>query len=168
MKCERCKKNDATVHLTEIIKNVRSEVHICEKCSRDIGFNINNSDDLLNKGLSVDLFTSSIGKSCTFCGLHIEDFFETGLIGCPHCYDIFNAEIRSLTGNHHHSEGRPDNDTSDNINTETVDLIKDSQILTSDFLRIKLEKAVKEERYEDAAIIRDVIFSREGACRIKE
>jgi hypothetical protein len=32
-------RNEATVHLTEIIKNVKSEVHLCEACARGIGLN---------------------------------------------------------------------------------------------------------------------------------
>ena len=41
MKCERCKKNAATVHYTEISKvngkSQRVETHLCEECARQTG-----------------------------------------------------------------------------------------------------------------------------------
>lgn len=168
MKCERCKKNNATIHLTEIIKNVRSEIHICETCSKEIGFNINNTNDLLFTGSSLGSVVTSIGKSCSLCGMHVEDFLESGITGCPQCYDVFDSEIRSMTGNYRYSNKVPEE--TDGVVNDSGLLCgeNESQILTSEFLKQKLEKAVLEERYEDAAIIRDVIFNREGVCRVKE
>ncbi|HUW57720.1 MAG TPA: hypothetical protein VMZ92_13860 [Planctomycetota bacterium] len=35
--CQICKKNVATVHLTEIIKDKKREIHLCEGCARKKG-----------------------------------------------------------------------------------------------------------------------------------
>ena len=35
--CQVCKKNMATVHLTEIIKNKKREIHLCEECASKKG-----------------------------------------------------------------------------------------------------------------------------------
>ena len=40
--CEICKKVPATVHLTDIKNNVKTEIHMCEKCSAEKGINIKN------------------------------------------------------------------------------------------------------------------------------
>ena len=37
MFCERCKQREATVHLTEIIRNEKTEIHLCDSCARDMG-----------------------------------------------------------------------------------------------------------------------------------
>ncbi len=37
MKCQLCNNNEATVHLTEIINNKVSKLHICEECAREKG-----------------------------------------------------------------------------------------------------------------------------------
>ncbi|MDD5518734.1 MAG: hypothetical protein PHV98_05220, partial [Candidatus Omnitrophica bacterium] len=34
MLCDICKKNEATVHLTEIIDEQMNELHLCEECAR--------------------------------------------------------------------------------------------------------------------------------------
>ena len=39
MFCERCKNNEATIHLSEVVKNMKSEVHLCEQCAREVGLN---------------------------------------------------------------------------------------------------------------------------------
>ena len=35
--CQVCKKNVATVHLTEIIKENKREIHLCEECAAKKG-----------------------------------------------------------------------------------------------------------------------------------
>ena len=37
MKCNICKKEIATIHLTEIINNKIKEIHVCEKCAKEKG-----------------------------------------------------------------------------------------------------------------------------------
>ena len=71
MICERCKKRDSTVHLTEIIKSVRSEVHLCEQCARDIGFNAK----LSNYSLSIPDMLSFLD----------DDMAENDTGVCPCC-----------------------------------------------------------------------------------
>ena len=35
MLCEKCNKNPATVHVTKIINNNNTELHLCEDCARE-------------------------------------------------------------------------------------------------------------------------------------
>ena len=37
MNCDVCGKGDATVHLTEIIDNKITKLHLCEECARKKG-----------------------------------------------------------------------------------------------------------------------------------
>ncbi|GAI49395.1 unnamed protein product, partial [marine sediment metagenome] len=37
MSCDICHKNEASVHLTEIIDNQITELHLCEECARQKG-----------------------------------------------------------------------------------------------------------------------------------
>ena len=32
-------------------------------------------------------------KLCPVCGSRLSDFYKTGYLGCPHCYEEFNNEI---------------------------------------------------------------------------
>jgi protein arginine kinase activator len=33
-------------------------------------------------------------KICPDCGTRLDDFYNTGMLGCPTCYKAFNAEIK--------------------------------------------------------------------------
>ena len=33
-------------------------------------------------------------KVCKYCKTSMEDFLNTGLLGCPECYDTFRAELK--------------------------------------------------------------------------
>ena len=37
MLCQKCKKNSATVHLTDLIKGEKREKHLCESCAAEEG-----------------------------------------------------------------------------------------------------------------------------------
>jgi protein arginine kinase activator len=87
MYCEKCKHNEATVHLTEIIKNVKSEVHLCEFCAREIGLN----SKLANFNLTVPDMLSFLdveeagdlvdANRCRGCGYTFLDYKKTGKLG---------------------------------------------------------------------------------------
>ena len=32
-------------------------------------------------------------KVCKECGTYLSDYYRTGMLGCPHCYKAFRAEI---------------------------------------------------------------------------
>lgn len=34
-------------------------------------------------------------KACKNCGTYLSEFYETGMLGCPHCYSAFKAEIEN-------------------------------------------------------------------------
>ena len=104
-----------------------------------------------------------------------DEFIESGLLGCENCYDVFSNKIDSLLKNIHGSNrhvGRTSkfiennnnlekdrkNEKKDNLKDKGSKLDKTSKI---DELKEKLNKAIKEERYEDAAKIRDEIKKEE-------
>ncbi|MBQ6921575.1 MAG: excinuclease, partial [Clostridia bacterium] len=33
-------------------------------------------------------------KVCKNCGTYLSDYFNTGMLGCPHCYTAFRQEIK--------------------------------------------------------------------------
>jgi len=56
MQCQICKKNEATIHLTEITDGVRTEMHLCEQCAPEQGIAIKSQiplNELLSDLLSV-------------------------------------------------------------------------------------------------------------------
>ena len=37
MVCDQCRERDAVVHLTQIVENAVSQVHLCERCAAERG-----------------------------------------------------------------------------------------------------------------------------------
>lgn len=85
---------------------------------------------------------------CPTCHYTLEQFRDTGLLGCPDCYKVFGAEIEPTGGDHddedeHHEEIKPDS-----IDPPTLERGR---------LELLLQEAVNEENYEEAARLRDLI-----------
>ena len=179
MKCENCKKNEATVKYTEIINGEKKEMHLCEKCSHVLGIdNINLSmpidfssffggllDDEYDSQEFMPLFPKVKDLRCNNCNTSYEDFINSGKFGCEECYDVFSSKIDSILKRIHGSNkymGRKALNSKDKSDISSGDLndnkdknsTKESKL---ESLQNDLKKAIKEERYEDAAKIRDEI-----------
>ena len=184
MKCQNCGENDANVRYTEIINGVKKEMALCDKCSKELGmqsldFNIPiNFSSFLGEFLedSDNLLPSFVNKNelkCNFCGMTFDDFARTGKLGCANCYDVFENKINNILKNIHGSNvhlGRKylinssnikkgesitrDEKTNHNDEKQVNDISKKIEL---DKLKEDLRKAIEDERYEDAAKIRDEI-----------
>lgn len=171
MICENCTKREATIHFTEIIKNVRSEYHLCEICAKDIRLNLKlqNCSNSMQEILSF-LDNENINKTndinCMNCGLTLTELKNEKKLGCPICYNYFHSSLESVISYYHketrHKGKIPNNyvNIKRNIEENELAILKDNQIELDnniENLKEKLESAVIEERYEDAAILRDLV-----------
>ncbi|MCX7726135.1 MAG: UvrB/UvrC motif-containing protein [Chitinispirillaceae bacterium] len=151
--CEMCGKNQAEVHLTQIIENNTTTFHLCEECARKRGIDISllgNSEKREEERISV-----SDTKRCNKCGFTYENFKTKGWLGCDKCYYTFRGEIEALllelNGTLEY-KGRVF--PSKSKETREEELRK--KIKT---LRAQLMRAIKNEQFEEAASIRDAIQS---------
>lgn len=177
MQCERCNKNEATVHLTEIIKGVKSEVHLCEDCAREIGLN----SKLSNFSLAVPDFLSFLNEEiqdahksaegqqllCKKCGTLLKNVRKDRRVGCPLCYSYFHESLSDLIGEHkesYHVGKIPANRI--DISSYAVQEVHqpESEIEVS-LLKSQLDEAVSNEEYEQAAVLRDRIRELEQICQ---
>jgi len=107
MICEKCSQNDATIHLTEIIKNEKSEVHLCERCAREIGLN----SKLSNFSISIPEMLSFLDldeidknqdiNQCRTCGFSYINYSTEGNLGCPDCYTYLKDQIMPVIAGFH-------------------------------------------------------------------
>jgi len=155
--CDNCRKNVATVHLTEIKKGQSEEIHLCENCARDLRVPHKppvSVHDLL--GALVDKPSPEESPSvpedtmCEECGLTFEEFRKNPRFGCANDYKIFGRSLVPLLEKIHGSSKY----------IGKVPSFQDGQpvflreLVT---LRQKLKEAIKAEAYEQAASIRDRI-----------
>ena len=104
MTCDICGKKKATVHLTEIVDEQMSEMHLCEECARQKSSQMEQQFGLadLLAGLSDPSKTSNSKDSekivlkCSRCGLPYEDFRKFGRLGCGGCYTSFKEHLTGL------------------------------------------------------------------------
>ena len=85
MQCDICSKKKATVHLTEIVDEQMSEMHLCEECARQKSSQMEQQFGLadLLAGLSHTTPMSKESKEaaalvCSNCGLNYDDFRKFG------------------------------------------------------------------------------------------
>jgi protein arginine kinase activator len=156
MKCEACQSADATVHLTQIISGHMQKVDLCEKCAKEkgvadpAGFSL--ADMLLGLGGTTDDAKPSIVAelTCPSCGFTQNDFKKTGRLGCPQCYQTFADGLGNLLKDMHKGTQHQGKIPSRLARTQLyADKLRD--------LQRNLTDAVKEERYEQAAALRDEI-----------
>ena len=175
MKCENCGNNEANVKYTQIINGEKKQMFLCEECSEKLGINdihfnmpINFSSFLTDffNDMNDMSFMPTLGAvnplKCSKCGLMWDDFLHTGKFGCSNCYENFETRInpilRSIQGATNHV-GRIGNVIQGNTVKQNLDeRIEDNKTVSKiEKLKEDLKQAVKEERYEDAAKIRDEI-----------
>ncbi len=175
MYCERCKKNEATIHLSEIMKDIKSEVHLCEQCAREVGLNTKISNFTLTLPemltfLNVDDVNELQGKKrCATCGCDFIEYKTNGKLGCPDCYiylaDQLEPALVSFHGDLRHCGKFPLYNNSTENNEIKIPVVKNKNPDDLSRLQVELEDAVREERYEDAAVIRDRIKELNGSLK---
>ena len=156
MLCDICHKNEATVHLTEIVNEKVTKLNLCEECAKAKGAEMEEHfglSDLL-AGLS-DLgapIESEAGDTvkCRECGLTYRDFKKIGRFGCGGCYEIFKTHIAPLLKRIHGADRH-----AGKVPITVGKTVRDARTLQE--LKVRMEKAIQTEEFEEAARLRDRI-----------
>lgn len=168
MKCSHCHNNEANTHIKRVINGKREEMYLCEECAKELGvmdefsvdpFSIDSFlgdsffGNLLGAGVSALNSLTNIDR-CTSCGSSFNDIINSGMVGCADCYEKFDdklsSSIEKLHGKAKHI-GK--------FVTYTQDKNEDTAVSEIDTLKADMKLAIKEQRFEDAAVIRDKIKS---------
>ena len=153
-KCSICGR-PAIVHLQQVVGGVEQKIELCEVCARNYGVLPNDESPFsVLKSISSALFSqlgSSIrGARCSQCGCTSESFRERGQLGCAQCYQDLEDKLLPLLGNAQKSL--------QHIGKFPKTFKKNEPKSSSlDDLSAKLKRAIDEERFEDAAKLRDQI-----------
>lgn len=153
MLCEICNKKEATVHFKQVFEGAVREVHVCEACAAEKGFDTHLPESLadflfgVNKKEESAPESASKESSCAACGMTWGDFKKTSRLGCPNCYAAFATELEPMIlgmqkGFSEHCGKRP---ASAAVNEEIEKLQK------------ALKAAISAQNFEEAARIRDQI-----------
>jgi protein arginine kinase activator len=159
MSCEQCHEREAVIHLTQIVNEQVTTLHLCERCAAEKGVESPGSQPktplgtflaAMGQELPEQTPTPRAGDNCPRCGGSLQDFRDSGRLGCPDCYRSFEVPLRDLLrrlhgSTHHMGERYADRDAAA-APTDRHQVIE---------LREQLRLAVETENFELAAELRD-------------
>jgi protein arginine kinase activator len=152
--CEECGNNPANIHLTQIVDNQTMVYRLCEGCAKKKGISISIEMPQAEMGtipqVSEQEEAVDSGVVCSRCDLSLAEFKEKGWLGCSSCYEAFADEIDGLLlrvhGSHVHKGKR--------YRSAPVRGLGERDMQR---LRKEMELAIRSEKFELAAAIRDKI-----------
>lgn len=156
--CTACQKAIATIVVMDLNEgSVTGSQHVCAECAEQLGvappkppkFSSEMLEDLLG-GMKDPHKEHPRTECCPGCGMVPADFRAKGRLGCPRCYDAFRTELMPLLQRIHEAQAHTGRLPSTMSETPRP---ADPGDLTE--LRKDLEDAVRGERYEEAAQLRD-------------
>jgi protein arginine kinase activator len=172
--CDECKLETAQITVKSIHDGVATERHLCPSCTSKyapgLSFQVAHPAVLLPSQLLgalapiVHALPVALGPgggealACAACRYSIKQLQQTGKLGCPRCYESFAPHIqlilrRSQGGATRHRGKQP-------VRLQGQAVLE-RQLAA---LRARRDEAVKAERYEEAAVLRDQIRALEQAA----
>ena len=169
MVCENCKERQATITITQVKNGQKNERHTCEVCaSKFHPFYF----EMKEEPISLQQFiTNWFGSPpyankasqnkkmndvhCPTCQLTYRNFLKQGKVGCATCYEAFREYLPAIleklqAGTSHITE------------EATSNLVQDDMNLQIQQLREQQKLAIEQERFEEAAQIRDTLKALQG------
>jgi len=159
MLCE-CGKREATVHEVVIKNGKKVEKHLCEVCAQQQGIPTQPSMPIseLLSSFVIASGTAQPTLQCPSCSLQFDEFKRTGQLGCPDCYDAFEEPLALLLERTHEGATHHVGKIPRRAGQERGDLAGERTLQRAEMvrtLRKRLESALRDEDYENAAAIRD-------------
>ena len=160
MQCDICGNKKATVHLTEIIDEQMTELHLCEDCAREKSVQMEQQFGLADLLAGLADFGKQVKDTekskiqCTHCGMNYDDFRKFGRLGCSECYAAFGTQLSTLLRKIHGSSQHLGKNPSKVFPRGKG---KKTKADTLQELRNELHRAIQAENFEKAADLRDKI-----------
>ena len=140
MRCDRCGKNEATFYYKSNINGKVTQVHLCHQCAEELGYTDSFRSAGMTGGLFGDFFSRPFGM--------LEPFFSglgsRMLTEFPEPVDVLGQARESTPAQE---------DTGDLLPKDQQDALTKQRKRNA--LQTQLDLAVEEERFEEAAKLRD-------------
>ena len=173
MLCQICNKNPATIHVQEIINGEKKVFHLCAECAAknaetepilqsfnlaEMLYNFTNENGQENAG-GAEETSAAPSVKCAACGWDTERFRKTGRLGCPECYLVFSEVLSGVLENMHrgltHLGKTPCNHETDHRTEDVIEKVALRRKIAA--CQQELEIRIRNEEYEEAAVLRDRI-----------
>lgn len=176
MICEHCKQRHANVKVTQVVDDQQVNHHYCEICATQFyPTQLEHKQEpmklhqLLSSWFGTPSMQQDVGnqmkqsskqQTCPKCGFSYQRFLKEGKLGCAMCYETFRHELPPIFSRLQAA--------STHIGKMPVD-INNTIALKKKIkeLRTEMQVAIVEERFEDAAKLRDEVKEIEYALQTK-
>jgi protein arginine kinase activator len=164
MLCDNCGEREAAIHLTQIVNNSVTTMHLCEQCAAEKGvetgasvakFPLGDFLASLGKTGTAEQADAAPGVACAFCGGTLKDFRETGRLGCAQCYTTFEPHLRDLLRRLHGSAQHVGERSAPTSAAAAVPADAAGGSPRAGELRDQLRAEIEAENFELAAELRD-------------
>lgn len=161
MDCDICGKK-AKVHLTQLLGGQIKKITLCDECAKEKGVTDPTGFALAEMLMGSNVPSTPVvpvvnvppvmsgGRRCGTCGFTLEDLKRVRRFGCADCYTTFREEVSSMLRGMHkgvkHCGKVPEGMMALQVLTQRIEE-----------LRGRLDQAIAEENYEEAAGLRDEI-----------
>lgn len=156
--CDLCGQ-PATIHLTQIVDGEIRKTNLCESCQAKAGAELAGPLGDLAEAAAGAAGATEAGEEeeadfgigpCPSCGCDVDALRRTGRFGCADCYDHFQPALPGILARLQpgfvHAGKEP-----------AAQLARREREEHGEHLRKELARAIREERYEDAAAFRDLL-----------
>ena len=171
MICQNCKQAEASVHLTKVINNVKTEVHLCQQCAIKSGeLKVFSGPQSMFSNFLTGLFQNQnpfiqlergSNEACPVCGCQYKEFAATSFLGCAECYKAFEERLKPVVSQIHGHASHVGK-----IPKRAGKVYRERQELEN--MKRELQKLINTEEYEQAALVRDKIKNFEKNMTDKE
>ena len=188
MLCDNCGKNEVEILIRQVIDKEVKNLSLCRSCAEKMGF--------ISPLIPSITISFSIGESapkqkkirktqtrrreqpfesiyCPTCGSDFSTFRETGILGCPDCYESFRVPLGIFLNKTQGAESHwvasdafgEIGVTPDRMNSQ-IDIVLEQEEAMGNIarLRLELDEAVSREDYERAAQLRDMLAPLVGSA----
>ena len=161
MLCEQCGKIPATTHIRKWVNGVQEEWNLCGECAKEMGYHQLSffKGGVLGSFFSEELTPKAGDRAlrCPFCGISFEEIAKNGQIGCANCYQFFRNRLAPTIEKLHGKAGHLGK-TPTFYKEEPKPKEEEPSLQV---LKNRLQAAIEQQEFEQAAILRDQIKERE-------
>ena len=140
MRCDRCGKNEATFYYKSNINGKVTQVHLCPQCAEELGY----TDSFRSAGMTGGLFGDFFSRPFGMLEPFFSGFGTRMLTEFPEPVDVLGQARESTPAQE---------DTGDLLPRDEQDALTRQRKRNA--LQTQLNLAVQEERFEEAAKLRD-------------
>ena len=140
MRCDRCGKNEATFYYKSNINGKVTQVHLCPQCAEELGY----TDSFRSAGMTGGLFGDFFSRPFEMLEPFFSGLGSRMLTEFPEPVDVLGQARESTPAQE---------DTGDLLPRDEQDALTRQRKRNA--LQTQLNLAVQEERFEEAAKLRD-------------